>query len=307
MELQQLRYVLAVAETGNFTRAAARCLVVQSALSHQVARLEKELGARLFDRHSRGVRLTAAGEAFLPAARQALAAVDRARDEVAAAVGEIRGSLAIGAIPTVTAVDLPRSLREFWVRHPQVRISLRSDMSERLVEQVREGSLDLAFLGVLPGFQPQGVRDLALAEGELVAVLPPGHPLADAGEIGLRRLAEETFADFPAGSAARAQTDQAFSAAGLTREAAFEASAPYMLAQLVRHGLGVAMLPAAYVSDGEAAAGLSLLSVRDAPARVERLIWSRSRPSPAAAEFLRGIGVDPESSARAGGGSPRRG
>ncbi|NUT40503.1 MAG: LysR family transcriptional regulator, partial [Thermoactinospora sp.] len=107
MELQQLRYVLAVAETSNFTRAAERCLVVQSALSHQIAALERELGARLFERTSRRVRLTPAGEAFLPEARACLEAADRARAEVAAAGGEIRGRLAVGAIPSVTAVDLP--------------------------------------------------------------------------------------------------------------------------------------------------------------------------------------------------------
>ncbi|MEV4068036.1 LysR family transcriptional regulator, partial [Nonomuraea dietziae] len=87
MELQQMRYVVAVAETSNFTRAAERCMVVQSALSHQIARLERELGARLFERTSRRVRLTPEGEAFLPAARQALEAAERARAEVAAAAG----------------------------------------------------------------------------------------------------------------------------------------------------------------------------------------------------------------------------
>src|SRR5918994_1398598 len=87
MELQQMRYVVAVAETSSFTRAAERCLVVQSALSHQVARLERELGVRLFERTSRRVRLTPAGAAFLPAARQSLEAAERAAAEVAAAVG----------------------------------------------------------------------------------------------------------------------------------------------------------------------------------------------------------------------------
>src|SRR5215831_6177672 len=107
MELQQLRYVVAVAEEGGFTRAAERCRVVQSALSHQIARLERELGARLFERTSRRVRLTPAGAAFLPAARQCLDAAERAAAEVAAAVGEIRGRLAVGLIPTVAAVDVP--------------------------------------------------------------------------------------------------------------------------------------------------------------------------------------------------------
>lgn len=95
-----MRYVLAVAETTSFTRAAERCHVVRSALRHQVARLEKELRARLFERTSRWERLTTAGEAFLPAARQALGAAERAGAEVAAATGEIRGNLTVGSIRT---------------------------------------------------------------------------------------------------------------------------------------------------------------------------------------------------------------
>src|ERR1041384_5217542 len=106
MELQQMRYVVAVAETDSFTRAAERCLVVQSALSHQIARLERELGAKLFERTSRRVRLTPAGAAFLPAAQQSVQAAERAVSEVAAAIGEVRGRLAVGLISTVAAVDV---------------------------------------------------------------------------------------------------------------------------------------------------------------------------------------------------------
>src|SRR3954469_11921338 len=157
VDLQQLRYVVAVAELGNFTRAAERCFVVQSALSHQVAKLEQELGARLFHRTSRSVALTPAGAAFLPAARECLMAAERARAEVAAATGEIRGKLAVGSIPTVAAVDLPAVLRDYRRDYPHVRISLRVDSSEQLVEQLRDGRLDAAFLGVQPGFRPQGV------------------------------------------------------------------------------------------------------------------------------------------------------
>ncbi|WP_431042581.1 LysR family transcriptional regulator [Streptomyces sp. P1-3] len=290
MDLQQMRYVVTVAETANFTRAAERCRVVQSALSHQIARLEKELGARLFERTSRRVRLTPAGEAFLPAARQALDAAERARAEVAAAAGEIRGRLTIGAIPTVTAVDLAQVLREYRTRFPQVRISLRAAASEKLLEQVRAGTLDVAFLGVLPGFRAQGVRDRELARGELVAVVAPGHPLERAGEVDLRRLSQEVFVDFAAGSAARAQSEEAFAAAGLRREVAFEVSGVEFLARLVRNGLGIGMLPAAYAAE---LPGLCVVRVRDAPGRVERLVWSRHRPSPPAAAFLTRLGVDP--------------
>ena len=283
-----MRYVVAVAETSNFTRAAEQCLVVQSALSHQIARLERELGARLFDRTSRRVRLTPAGEAFLPAARQALDAADRARAEVAAAAGEIRGRLAIGAIPTVTAVDLPAALKRFHLRYREVRISLRSGSSDELTERVRQGTLDAAFLGLPPSVRPNGVRGHELARGDLVAMVAPGHPLADEEDVDLRRLADEPFVDFPPGTAARAQTDEAFAAAGVRREVAFEITAPDFMARLIRQGLAIGMLPAAFADE---LPGLLSIRLSDAPARVEHLIWSRFRPSPAATAFLSTLGI----------------
>ncbi len=283
-----MRYVVAVAETNNFTRAAERCLVVQSALSHQIARLERELGARLFDRTSRRVRLTPAGEAFLPAARQALEAAERAQAEVAAAVGEIRGRLAVGAIPTVTAIDLPAALKRFHLRHREVRITLRSGASEELVERVRQGTLDAAFLGLPLGVRPQGVRGRELARGDLVAMVAPDHPLAGEEHVDLSRLADEPFVDFPAGTAGRIQSDAAFAAAGVHREVAFEITAPDFMARLIRQGLGVGMLPAAFVSEFPY---LTAIRLRDAPSRAEHLIWSRFRPAPAAAAFLSALGI----------------
>ncbi|QES45527.1 LysR family transcriptional regulator [Streptomyces venezuelae] len=283
MDLQQMRYVVAVAETASFTRAAERCHVVQSALSHQVAKLEKELGTRLFERTSRKVWLTRAGEAFLPAARQALEAAERARAEVAAATGEVRGKLTVGSIPTVAAVDLPAVLRDYRVRYPQVRITLRAGSSERLVEQVREGVVDAAFLGVQPGFRPQGVRDRELAHGQHVAVVAPGHPLAAEEEVDLRRLADETFVDFAEGSAARSQSDDAFAAAGVPREVAFEVSGVELMSRMVRHGLGIALLPAPFAAELH---GVRCVPITDGPVRVERLVWSRFAPSPPAAAFL---------------------
>jgi DNA-binding transcriptional LysR family regulator len=288
MEFQQMRYVVAVAETSNFTRAAEQCLVVQSALSHQIARLERELGARLFDRTSRRVRLTPAGEAFLPAARQALEAAERARAEVAAAAGEIRGRLAIGAISTVAAVDLPVVLKQFRLRHREVRISLRTSPSEELIERVRQGTLDVAFLGLPLGVHPQGVRGRELARDNLVAVVAPDHPLADQEDVALHRLADEPFVDFPAGTAGRAHSDAAFAAADVRREVAFEVTTADMMARLIRQGLGIGMLPAAFVPE---LPDLPVVRLRDAPARIEHLIWSRFRPSPAAAAFLSALGI----------------
>jgi DNA-binding transcriptional LysR family regulator len=288
VEFQQMRYVLAVAETGSFTRAAQRCLVVQSALSHQIARLERELGARLFERTSRRVRLTPAGAAFLPAARQCLDAAERAAAEVAAAVGEVRGRLAVGVISTVAAVDVPSALREFRGRYPHVRIGLRQSRSEELVEQVSQGSVDVAFLGLPPTAHPQGVESRELARDRLVAVVAPDHPLAGEPAVDLRRLASEVFVDLPAGTAGRAESDEAFAAAGLTREVAFEVTTAYLIARLVEQGLGIAMLPAAYVPQ---LTGVSTVEVADAPARVEHVVWSRDGRTPAATAFLDVLGI----------------
>jgi DNA-binding transcriptional LysR family regulator len=283
MELQQMRYVVAVAETNSFTRAAERCLVVQSALSHQIARLERELGARLFERTSRRVRLTPAGAAFLPAVRQCLDAAERATAEVAATVGEVRGRLAVGMISTVAAVDIPGALREFRQQYPQVRISLRVSASEELVEQVTQGVVDVAFLGLPTTARPRGVGSRELARDRLVAVVASDHPLAGEPVVSLRRLSSEVFVDLPAGTAGRAQSDQAFSAAGLSRDVAFEVTTAHLTSRLVEQGLGIAMLPAAYAPQ---LSGVTTIEVTDAPARVEHVIWSRDGRTPAATAFL---------------------
>lgn len=283
MELQQLRYVLAVAETRNFTRAAERCLVVQSALSHQIARLERELGTRLFARTSRRVELTPAGEAFLPAARQCLEAADRAVADAADAVGQVRGRLAVGVIPTVAALDVPAALHRFRTRHPQVRISLRGGASDELTAQVRDGSLDVALLGLPPSDRPRGVRCRELARDRHVAVVADGHPLAGAACVDLRRLARETFVDFHAGTPGRQQTDDAFAAAGLVREVAFEVMAADLMVRIVRQGLAVALLPSTFAPSLR---GLTAVPVADGPGRVEHLVWGDFNPSPATLAFL---------------------
>jgi DNA-binding transcriptional LysR family regulator len=288
MELQQMRYVIAVAETNNFTRAAERCLVVQSALSHQIARLERELGAKLFERTSRRVRLTPAGAAFLPAARNCLDAAERATAEVAAAVGEVRGRLAVGLISTVAAVDLPGVLRDFRQRYPSVRINLRVGASLDLVEQLKQGTIEVAFLGLPTTAHPEGVNARKLARDRLVAVVAPDHPLATQSAVSLRQLSSEVFVDLPAKTAGRIQSDQAFTAAGLTRDVAFEVTTAYLISQLVAYGLAVAMLPSAYTPQ---LTGVTTIEVTDAPARVEYVIWNRSDRTPAANAFLALLGI----------------
>jgi DNA-binding transcriptional LysR family regulator len=291
VELQQMRYVVAVAETGSFTKAARQCLVVQSALSHQIARLERSLGARLFDRTSRSVRLTPAGAAFLPSARQCLDFAERAAAEVAAAVGEVRGRVVVGVIPTVAAVDLPAALKVFRERYPQVKVALRMLSSLDMVQQVRDGGLDLAFLGLPLGVAPEGVRGRELARDEHVAVLAPSHLLAGRSEVTLQALGEEMFADFPARSPGRVQSDQAFDRAGVRREVAFEVSTAELMAGLIGEGLAVAVLPSKYTPR---LCGVVTVPIVDGPSRVEHLVWSAAGLTPATAAFLDVLGLEPD-------------
>lgn len=288
MEFQQLRYVVAVAEDRSFTRAAKRCFVVQSALSHQIKALETELGVPLFARTSRRVELTEAGEAFLHHARASLDAAERAVASAAAVTGEVRGTLTIGVIPTVTAIDLPAVLGEFHRAYPAVRIKVRTGASDEFVAAIGEGSVDVAVLGLPESTPPIGVAKRILAREHLMAVVGAQHRLAHRRRLRLPDLADETFVDFPVNSPGRAQSDLAFHAAGIRRDVTFETTNIGLMLGLVRQNLAVTLLPAAMVP---ASSDLRTIPVVDGPTRIQYLAWSDFNPSPATRAFLAAVPV----------------
>ncbi|WP_030160754.1 LysR family transcriptional regulator, partial [Streptomyces sp. NRRL S-244] len=181
MELRQLRYFVTVAEELHFGRAAERLHIVQSAVSQQVQRLERELGADLFDRSPRHVRLTGAGERLLPEARAVLAAAERAR----AAVREQAG-LRLGT-STGLGEHLDRVLGDLAVLAPDTSVQLVSAPAHDRLEQVADGRLDAAFVRSLE--PTPGVRILPLWKDPLVAALPAAHPLARETELAISDLA----------------------------------------------------------------------------------------------------------------------
>ncbi|MET8682784.1 LysR family transcriptional regulator [Streptomyces sp. NPDC004732] len=182
MELRQLSYFVTVADELHFGRAAERLHIVQSAVSQQIRRLERELGAELFDRSPRHVRLTGAGERLLPEARAVLAAAERARAAVAPPVGlRLATSTGLGE-------HLDRVLAEFAVRAPGVPVELVSGGARERIEQVVDGRVDAAF--VRSAEPVPGVRIVPLWDDPLVAVLPAAHPLAGGADVALGDLAE---------------------------------------------------------------------------------------------------------------------
>lgn len=279
-----MRYVAEVAATGSFTRAAERCHVTQSALSHQLAALERELGQRLFVRSSRGARLTEAGEAFIPHARAALDAAERALEETAAVVDRVVGTLRLGVIPTVTAVDLPGTLASFRETYPHARLELRTGNSAELVASIQRGELDIAFLGLREGTVPERVASRALSRERLVLVLPAQHPLSVRTGVTLADLSSEVFADFPTGTTGRAQGDAAFENAGVKRDVAFEADTATLTLGLVSAGLAVALLPSGVVA--ATASEVKAVPVVDGPVRVEYVAWNAQAPRTVARAFL---------------------
>ena len=286
MELQQLRYAVAIAEEQSFTRAAQRCFVVQSALSRQIKSLESELGVRLFARTSRKVEVTPAGEAFVQQARLCLQAAERAKTSAAAAHGEIRGSLTIGVIPTVTAVDVAAVLGAFRRSYPEVGVHVRTGGSDEFLRRIAAGELDVGFLGLAEGVTPRGVQTRELSQERLVAVLSEGHRLAGRRRLRLKDLADEPFVDFPEGSSGREQSDLAFDRARLRREVSLEVNTADLLTGLVRQGLAVALVAPSVARE---APGCVCIPVSDGPVRVEYLAWDSFNPSPAAQAFVDSI------------------
>jgi DNA-binding transcriptional LysR family regulator len=244
MELRHLEYFVAVAEEQNFTRAAGRLHIVQSAVSSAVKSLERELGSPLLNRTSKRVELTDAGVALLPKARATLDAARDARDAVDEVRGGLRGTLRIGTMTSVSLFDIPALMGRYHQRYPGVDLQLTaaSGGSRTLAEAVAEGAYDMAFAS-LPDPPPPGVATRELASDSLTLVVASGHRLAGQAEAPLADLAGETFVDFPVGYGNRVVVDRAFATAGLARRVAVEITNIADGADYVRHGLGIALLP----------------------------------------------------------------
>lgn len=247
VELRQLEHFVAVAQECHFTRAAKRLHIAQSGLSASIRSLERELGAPLFLRSTRQVQLTPAGQALLGEALRALSASNAAKDAVAAVQGLLRGRLSIGSLQCLHAVHVPTLLARFLSAHPGLEIRLRQGGSDELIELVRTGRLDVAFVSRPPSTRsPDDVVIQALDSEPLALACALGHPLARHEQVKLPDLAEEQFVDFPPDWGTRDLADRVLTAAGIERRVALEVTDVHSLLDLVACGLGVALVPRSY-------------------------------------------------------------
>jgi DNA-binding transcriptional LysR family regulator len=290
MDLRQLEYVAAIADTGSFTRGAERCGVAQSALSRQLAQLESELGARLFHRNNREVRLTTVGHVFVPAARRVLAEAGRARAEVDDLLGVRRGHIRIGTTQTASrCLGLAALLGSFRSQFPEVTIAISTGPRQELLDALASAELDLVVAsdGAPPGDGIQ-VSELIPAE-PLVAVISRAHLTASCDQVSLAELTRAApFVEFRAGTELRRRLDRAFEAAGLTRTIAFELGQLTEMVTFAAAGLGTAVVPRIFATDLAAAMRNSVHILRVADPGLALAVCAYIQPAacPPAARVL---------------------
>ncbi|MCL5735889.1 MAG: LysR family transcriptional regulator [Actinobacteria bacterium] len=274
MELVQLKYYVAIADTLSFTKAADVLRISQPALSYQIRRLETELGTRLFDRGGRRIMLTPDGELFLPLAQAVLFRADEAVRVLREHLGVESGEVHIGCNPSVAAYLMPRLLASFRRDFPRVRVSLSEGGDIELQRAVLDGTVDFA---VVTAMGSSGTLEvIPLAAEDLLLALPLGHRLAGGGRIALSELAYEEFA-FPADSfKVTAQFINACRSVGFEPRVAYQTGSFESAKGFVRQSLCAAVLPRMALSADDTH-GIAILEIEEGLTRQLSMIRGKNR------------------------------
>jgi LysR family hydrogen peroxide-inducible transcriptional activator len=288
MELHQLRYFVAVAQAGNFSRAAERCHVSQPSLSQQILKLERRLGQPLFNRLGRRAVLTDAGRMLLDRAMSILATVDDAERRLRAGDQVHTGRLAIGAIPTIAPYLLPPILQSFVKRCPRVELIVREDVTTHLVSAVVDGELDLAIVA-LP-VSDEHLETEPLFSEPLLLTLPPRHELAKRRRVTIRDLAGVRFILLGEMHCLGEQVLSFCRAHECQPQIACRSAQIATIQSLIALGQGVSILPEmARAADHSRNLIYRPLS-EGGPVRTVAVVWHRHHyHSPLAEEFLAGL------------------
>ncbi len=284
MDLRQLEYVVAVADHGGFTRAAAAVHVAQPSLSYGIRSLEAELGVELFARLGRSVQMTSAGELVVDAARRVLRDMADVTTVVAAVTSVEVGHLEIVALPTLAVDPLADLVGRFRIVHPGVTIRVREpEDAADVAQQVSSGRAELGLTDLTTG--GVGLRRIELFRQDIVAVCPPGTSLPD-GPITPTAFASMPLIATPRGTSTRRLLDQTVARSGASPNIVVEINQREAILPLVIAGAGASLLPSALAAQA-ADRGAVVRALRPALSRRIGLLHRPGRLSPAAEAMIR--------------------
>jgi LysR family transcriptional regulator, hydrogen peroxide-inducible genes activator len=284
MEIHQLRYFVAVADEGSFSRAAAKVRVAQPSLSQQIRKLEAEVGQPLFDRLPRSVVLTEAGRCLIDYARQILASIGDARRSIDELKNEVSGRLAVGAIPTIAPYILPELVGKFQKHYPEVSLEIVEDVTDGITRRVEAGELDVALASTCQ--QSPTLRRESLGNEPLLALVPEGHPLAKKALVELDDLKSQRFLLLHEMHCLSQQVHHLLESRRLRPEIALAGSQLGTIANMVAAEIGVSIVPQMMVKHRATSGCVSLPFAPPVPERELNLLYNPLRfQSKAAAAF----------------------
>jgi DNA-binding transcriptional LysR family regulator len=285
--LSQVEAFVTVAREGSVSRAAEQLFVTQPALTARLQGLERDLGASLFMRTSRGMRLSEAGHAFLPYAVRALETLEDGRGQVDALERGGAGQLAVGAAPAVSTYVLPRLLKRFAETHPRIAVSVRTGHSEEVLAQVLAEQVDV---GLVRTLRHPEIESTLLYEDRLVLVVMPGHSFSASKSIDMEALRDEQLILFDRTSSYYELTSALFRQVGITPVGVMELDNIEAAKKMVQQGFGIALLPRMAVSGELASGALREVEIADAEPMRRQIVAirrrDRSADAGAAASFI---------------------
>lgn len=243
MEIHQLQYVVELAKQRNFTRAANKISVSQSTLSHQIAKLEDELGIKLFDRNSRTVYPTEVGEEFISHANLLLNNLETAKQSVQGYLGLLKGTLRIGIIASLGRIDYAGMLASFYRKHPGLIFEIMQAGSYELLDTLSAGKIEVAFVAMPAPPEYEGIDFQHLAYDEYVLAVPPNHPFAVRESIDLAEAANEKFIFHPSSDRMYYTCMEACAKAGFKPSIVCQSSHSPTCLSLISAGMGIGFFP----------------------------------------------------------------
>jgi len=284
MEIHQLRYFIAVAEEGSFSRAAAREHVAQPSLSQQIQKLEAGIGERLFDRLPRSIAVTEAGECLLPYARKILAEIADAHRCVDDLKRHVAGRLTVGALPTIAPYVLPTLIGKFRDQYPNVILEIFEDTTENLALRLEDATLDVALASSCN--ESSTLQRHSLGEEALLLLLPKQHRLAKKKKIKWTDLKSEKFLLLHEMHCLSVQVHELLTANRLRPEPAVRGAQLTTIAQMVAGGMGVTLVPQMMIESEPPSGCVALPFAPPVPVRELNLLRNPLRlESKAAAAF----------------------